>query len=198
MLDETGVERRVRVHDQYGMPRPHLGQQSLEHLVERARLLVAVADRLDHLGAVRACDVRGPVGAVVRDHDDAVGPAPLAVQGRDRFGDLVLFVVRRDQHGDVHARGVDLRKVPLAVGALHGPAPAPTGRGEDARTNRRGRGSGMPGIGDVAAPDLRRPGQIFRLNQSNRPDHRKQPYLGNNFQKVTRVTGVPACHESDI
>ncbi|OIQ73540.1 hypothetical protein GALL_448200 [mine drainage metagenome] len=66
-----------------------------------------VVHRLDHLDADAARDLHRRVGAVVGDHDDPLGRAGLADEGRDGLGERRLLVVRRDQDRDGHGAGED-------------------------------------------------------------------------------------------
>ena len=79
---------------------PRVGSSSVEHLVEGAGLLVAVADRLVDLDAALAGDLDGAVGAVVGDHDDAVRRPGLVAQRVERRADRGLLVVGRQQRDE--------------------------------------------------------------------------------------------------
>ena len=77
-----------------------LGQDDLEGLVQRAGLLVRVADGLEDDGAHRLGLLGRAVGAVVGAHHDEVRRRVLRVQRLDRRLDLALLVVGGDQRDD--------------------------------------------------------------------------------------------------
>ena len=76
-----------------------VGQQPGQRLVERAGLLLGVADGLDHLDAAGAGDLDRRVGAVVGDHDHAVRRPGLAGQGVEGGGEDRLLVVGGNEDG---------------------------------------------------------------------------------------------------
>ncbi len=82
-----------------------------QRLIERARLLLAIADRRKDLGSALPRNVGGVVGAVVRHHDHVLRRPRLPPQGVKRRGDRDAFVVRRDQHGESKLSSRDLRGV---------------------------------------------------------------------------------------
>jgi len=106
-LEEPVVQARVRIHDHHGVVVALGGEQLPQDLVQGACLLVRIAHRLDHLDAGAPRDFHRGVGAVVRDHDDALGWVRLAHEGRDGLRKRRLLVVRRDQDRDGHRAGED-------------------------------------------------------------------------------------------
>ena len=79
-LEKSVVERGVGIHHHDNVVVALAGKNLRERLIERARLLVGVPDRLDDLDAVLAGKGDGRVGAIVSDDDDAFGPVGLGVE----------------------------------------------------------------------------------------------------------------------
>ncbi len=96
--DPVAAKLRVGVHDQYQIPAAQARQDTVECLIERARLPGGVADRRHDMRPVPGADLRCGVRAVVAHNDDLVWAASLGVKRPQRPADRRRLVMRRDDH----------------------------------------------------------------------------------------------------
>ena len=98
--EEAVVEHGVGVHAHDDVVVAETVEESAQRLVERARLLVGVADGDEHLRPVRSRDGFGRIGAVVGHDDDAVRRRVLGTERVERRSDGGGLVVGGDEDGD--------------------------------------------------------------------------------------------------
>jgi hypothetical protein len=101
-LEELRGDRGVGVHHHHDVPRLALGEDEGQLLVERACLLLRVADGLVDLDPMGPGHLNGRVAAVVRHHHDVVRGAGLLRQRLQREREHSFLVVCGDEHGAPH------------------------------------------------------------------------------------------------